>query len=211
MIINLLNVSFEFSGGVELFKDLSFTLDQGEVVYLHGSSGCGKSTFLKLLNRLIEPTAGVMEFMGRPYASQDVLELRRNIQLVHQTPFLFPVSVEENLRMANRSLNVSKAVELFQAFNLSESLLYQNGNCLSVGQAQRVCVIRSLLIEPKVMLMDEPTAVLDPQNRELFNRTLEEIRGSLGFAVVWVTHEGVLAYERGGRHLTLSGGVFHGD
>jgi ABC-type bacteriocin/lantibiotic exporter with double-glycine peptidase domain len=85
-LVNLLNVFFSYDGATPTLSGLDFTLKEGEVKYISGHSGCGKSTFLKILNRLVEPVAGDLQFGQKPYGAWDVKELRKNIQLVQQIP-----------------------------------------------------------------------------------------------------------------------------
>ena len=194
---------------VSLLHDLYFTLKRGEIIYIKGESGCGKSTFLKLLNRLIEPDSGRVEFHGKPYSSIDVLELRRKIQLVPQTTFLMPdMTVRENLLFASPDTVEERIVHLMDAFNLPLNLLESFGSKLSVGQAQRFSVIRALLMKPEVILLDEPTAALDPDNREKFQRSFLRLHSEEGLSTVWVTHDELQVANENGRRVLMEKGRF---
>ena len=208
-LLHVKDMSYGYSNQKETLNSLNFTLKQGETVYIRGESGCGKSTFLKLLNRLLEPTGGGLEFRGNPYTEIDPTELRKTLQLVFQLPFLFPVPVLDNLKMAATDGTIGEIEELMGGFNLPLDLLRSDGNRVSVGQAARLCVIRALLLKPEVLLLDEPTAALDPDNTETFYRTFEAMRKKFNIAVVWVTHNPDRAKDREGRHLLLKKGCLH--
>ncbi len=206
-LIHVHNLAYNYpSSKSEVFKQLNFTLNRGELIYIRGESGNGKSTFLKILNRLISPSSGTLLFDGKPYAEVDVLQLRKKIQLVPQTPFLLPVPVAENLKMAAVSYAREEVEELMLAFNLQPALLEQNGRRLSAGQSARICVIRSLLLEPELLLLDEPTSALDPRNSEQFHKTFSALRKKRKLTAVWVTHDAKRFSHEEGRHLLLEQG-----
>lgn len=207
-IVQIKNLSYAYEHPVT-FDNVDFTLNRDEVVYLRGESGSGKSTLLKLINRLLEPAKGTLFFDGKPYADIDPMELRKKIQFVSQTSFLFPVSLLENFKMSSPDFSDEELEELMRGFNLPLDLLQSFGNRLSVGQAARICVIRSLLLRPEVMLLDEPTAALDPDNADLFFRTFEALRAKRKFAAIWVTHNPKRAESMAGRHLLLKDGTLH--
>lgn len=209
-LIKLQDVSYKYDTKTEIISKADFTLNKGEMVYVRGESGSGKSTFLRLLNRLLEPTGGSMEFCGERYGDIDPTHLRKKIQLVSQTSYLFSASVAENLQMASSNNDRSRLEGLMEVFRLSPLLLEKSGRHLSVGQAARICVIRSLLLTPDVMLLDEPTAALDPETKEAFHGAYDEIRKEMEIATVWVTHDPGLTEHKEGRHVTLSEGKLHG-
>lgn len=211
-LVEMREISFSYGPGPKLLlQSLYFNLKSSETVYLRGESGCGKSSFLKLLNRLLDPSAGEILFCGKPYAEHDVIALRKKVQLVSQIPFLFPMDVEGNLKLAAPHAANEEILSLLDTFNLPPGILAKPGNDLSVGQAQRVCVIRSLLLNPAVLLLDEPTAALDPENRKTFSRGIERMREAAGFSAVWVTHGGDYPGQAPGRRLLMKDGMLHGD
>ena len=208
-IVEIKNLSYAYGHPLVTLDKINFTLNRGEMVYLSGESGCGKSTLLKLLNRLLEPASGALFYDGKEYADITPMELRKKIQFVSQTPFLFPISVVENFKIASPDCTDEELEELMRGFNLPLDLLQKDGKHLSVGQATRICVIRSLLLKPEVLLLDEPTAGLDPRNVDIFFRTFEEMRANRKFATVWVTHDPKRAKDLAGRHLFIKDGTLH--
>jgi len=208
-LVQIKKLTYAYEHPRATFNRVNFTLNRDEMVYLRGESGSGKSTLLKLVNRLLEPLDGMLCFDGKPYAEIDPMELRKKIQYVSQTPFLFPVSVLENFKMSYPDCTDVEVEELMRGFNLPLDLLQSAGNRLSVGQATRISVIRSLLLRPEVMLLDEPTAALDPANADIFFRTFEALRAKRKFATIWVTHNPIRAEGMEGRHLLLKDGILH--
>jgi putative ABC transport system ATP-binding protein len=161
-------------GTTPLVDDVNVSVIGGEIMAICGPSGAGKSSFLRLINRLDEPTSGTCFLDGINYRQLSPRELRRRIGLVLQTPFLFPGTVADNLRFgpSQRSETVPDAVV--------EHLLMQVGlpgfasrpvNELSGGEAQRVSVARTLANSPEILLLDEPTSALD----EVAKRTVETV------------------------------------
>ncbi len=153
-----------------------------------GPSGSGKSTLLRCCNRLEVPTAGRVLFGGDDVARLDPLRLRRRVGMVFQRPTPFPGTVRENLQVAEPSIIDAAAVSILGQVGLDGAFLDRVATELSGGEAQRVCLARTLVTEPEVVLMDEVTSSVDPAQRiglEELARTL----ASSGVAVVWVTHD----------------------
>jgi putative ABC transport system ATP-binding protein len=200
-------LTHSYDGAHPVLLNVDFRMEKGDLVYISGSSGGGKTTFLKILNRLVEPKSGSFMFNGVPYGSFDVKMLRRKIQLVQQAPVMFNMTVEENLRMATPSADGERIVRLLVELNLSPEILGKNAQNLSVGQKQRVSMVRSLLLEPELLLLDEPTASLDPENRDAFQKTFENLRKEHGLSAIWVTHDEGLAKRAVARSYRLVNGV----
>lgn len=209
-IIRAEKLSRSFDGSAPILSNVDFSLSAGEVVYVTGPSGSGKSSFLRLLNRLAEPRSGALFFKGATYDSTDVKTLRKKIQLVQQTPVLFDGTVMDNLLLATPLAGKERIKRLLDDFNLPPDTGDKIAKKLSVGQAQRVCMVRSLLLEPEAILLDEPTAPLDDDNKEIFYRTFERVRKELGLAAVWVTHDADRAGLEKGRRLHLEKGALSG-
>ncbi len=158
------------------------------VTALLGPSGSGKSTLLRCCNRLEVPSEGVVRFRGDDLAQLDVLHLRRRVAMVFQKPTPFPGSCRTNLHVAEPSLTDDQCREILRRVQLGPEFLDREATELSGGEAQRLCLARSLAVDPEVVLMDEVTSSVDPSAR----RALELLARSLadnGTPVVWVTHD----------------------
>lgn len=178
--------------GKALVADVTFELRQGEVLAITGPSGAGKSSLLRLLNRLDEPTSGTVYVRGTDYHSIPPRELRRELGMVTQRPFLFPGTVAENLRFgpAQRGETLSQQVldGLLARVGL-EGYEGRNVANLSGGEAQRVSLARTLANSPSVMLLDEPTSALDEAAKLEVEALLENIMHGQGLTCVIVTHD----------------------
>jgi putative ABC transport system ATP-binding protein len=158
------------------------------VTAIVGPSGSGKSTLLRCCNRLEVPTAGRVLFDDDDVATLDPLRLRRQVGMVFQRPTPFPGTVRQNLQVAEPAISDADAVSVLGQIGLDPSFLDREATELSGGEAQRVCLARTLVTEPELVLMDEVTSSLDPAQRV----GLEELARTLaasGVAVVWVTHD----------------------
>lgn len=158
------------------------------VTAIVGPSGAGKSTLLRLCNRLEAPTSGRVLFRGIDVAELDPLRLRRRVGMVFQQPTAFAGTVRDNLRVALPELSDERAATALARAELPAGFLDRPASELSGGEAQRVCLARTLVTDPEVLLMDEPTSSLDPQARlglERLGRGLAEG----GVPVLWVSHD----------------------
>jgi putative ABC transport system ATP-binding protein len=190
-----------------ILMDVSFEVGRGASLTLVGPSGSGKSTLLRCLNRLAEPTSGCVRFHGRDITSLDPLELRRRAALVLQTPVLFEGTVRDNLRMqptaARTELSEARLVRALEEVGLDPEFLDRDGAMLSGGEKQRVTISRALLGDPEALLLDEPTAALDPPNTAVVVDTISGLRQSRGLTIVAVTHQPELIRRLGGCLLYL--------
>ncbi len=168
-------------------------IHQGEVLALVGPSGSGKSTFLRLLNFLEQPSGGIIEFEGFSFGpgSEAPLELRRRVTTVFQKPMLLDRSVWENvvfgLRLRRRKNHIEYANTVLEAVGLT-NLSNQRARTLSGGEAQRVALARAMVINPDVLLLDEPTANLDPYNVSLIENIVTSLNQQHKTTLVLVTH-----------------------
>ena len=196
-LIRLEHVTKQYPNGRFALRDLSLDMAEGELTVLVGPSGCGKSTTLKLINRLIEPTAGRVLLAGDDIAETDPVELRRRIGYVIQQIGLFPhLTVGGNVATVPRLLGwdkrrVSKRVdELLALVGLEPSVFRDRyPHELSGGQQQRVGVARALGVDPPVMLMDEPFGALDPVTRARLQDELLALQAGVRKTIVFVTHD----------------------
>ncbi|BDG10723.1 ABC transporter ATP-binding protein [Anaeromyxobacter paludicola] len=195
--------------GRALVDGVSVEVREGEVLAVVGPSGAGKSTFLRLLNRLDEPTGGTVYLDGQDYRSLPPRELRRRVGMVMQTASLFPGTVADNVRFGPRQ----RGVELPEAE--VEALLRQVGlpgfagrdaSRLSGGEAQRVAIARAVANEPAVLLLDEPTSALDEASKREIERLVAGVVEARGLTCVVITHDLAQAARVAGRVLVLEAG-----
>lgn len=179
--------------------------DGGSITCLLGPSGSGKSTMLRLCNRLEVPTEGCIRLRGDDLADQDPLRLRRRVGMVFQRPTLFPGTVRDNLLVAQPDASGEHCEMALHRAHVASRFLDRDADALSGGEAQRVCLARTLITEPEVLLMDEPTSALDPAS----TRNLESLGTELaagGMPIVWVTHDLAQADRIADDRLVLTGG-----
>jgi putative ABC transport system ATP-binding protein len=193
--------------GRVVFRDLSAALDDGATGIV-GPSGIGKSTLLRLLNRLADPLIGTVRYRGRDLRELDVLGLRRDVGLVPQLPALLEGTVADNVlygpRLANRGADVGGSLRLA---GLDPGFAERRADALSVGEQQRVMLARVLALQPSVLLLDEPTSALDETTKAAIEDTLRELRDRLGLSFVLVTHDLHQAGRLANRILVLEPGA----
>lgn len=211
--ISVTNLKKSF-GKLEVLKNISVEVAEGEVVCMIGPSGSGKSTFLRCLNRLEKITAGEVIVDGHPISDTNVNinKVRENIGMVFQHFNLFPhLSVKDNITLAPTELKLmdkaaaeQKAMELLNRVGLADKADAFPGQ-LSGGQKQRVAIARSLAMNPDIMLFDEPTSALDP---EMVGEVLEVMKqlAADGMTMVVVTHEMGFAREVADRVIFMDDG-----
>jgi len=196
-------------------RDVSFRADAGELVVLLGGSGCGKTTTLKMINRLVEPTSGVISVDGSDTADMDPVALRRTIGYVIQGAGLFPhMTISENVAVVPRLLGWEasrirpRVEELLDLVGLTPTDFGARlPRELSGGQVQRVGVARALAAEPSIMLLDEPFGALDPVTRDEIQAEFHRIQAEVGFAAVLVTHDMTEALLMATRIVVIRAGV----
>ncbi|OLE21990.1 MAG: ABC transporter [Catenulispora sp. 13_1_20CM_3_70_7] len=159
----------------------------GRCTALVGPSGAGKSTLLRLFNRLDDPSSGTVSLDGEPLTSLDVLELRRRVGLVGQRPVLVATTVYEELRVGVPKLEREAAAELLTRVGLAVEMVDRPSAGLSGGEAQRVCLARTLAVDPKGLLLDEPTSALDPAAATAVEEALCGLLGN-GLTAILVSH-----------------------
>ncbi len=162
-------------GGNRVLTDVELDLPEGGCTVLVGPSGSGKSTLLRLCNRLEVPAAGVVRFRGEDVAHLDVLRHRRRVGMVFQRPVAFGGSVLDNLRVARPGLDGGAAAEALERVGLSALFLEREQATLSGGEAQRACLARTLLTEPEVVLLDEPTSSVDSRTELVILDALDRL------------------------------------
>lgn len=177
--------------GREVLKIREMTVERGEILALVGPSGAGKSTLLRLLNFLEAPAGGQITFDSQPVRDTLPLETRRRVTTVFQRPVLLKRSVIANLQygvsLRGEKLALQTQNTWLEKLGLAK-LASQSAVKLSAGEAQRVALARALLVRPDVLLLDEPTANLDPYNVSLIEEIVREENAQRGVTVVLVTH-----------------------
>jgi len=197
-MIQLTDISKTFDGGRSYaVRELSLEVRDGETLVLLGSSGCGKTTTLKMVNRLIEPTSGTVTVDGRCVTQHDILSLRRSIGYVFQGIGLFPhLTIEENVAVVPKLLGWSpdrrteRAHEMLSLVELDPAIYgRRRPRDLSGGEQQRAGVARALAADPAYLLMDEPFGALDAITRDVLQQEVLRIKRELGKTIVFVTHD----------------------
>jgi ABC-type methionine transport system ATPase subunit len=189
-----------------LLDDVSLRLEKDFLGSFIGPSGAGKTTALRLMNRLMDPTAGEVLCDGRPLPQHAVGPLRRRVALVFQEPHLLGRTVEENLRVAAPGTDGAACVESLRRAGLDGTFLSRPEGQLSGGEKHRVALARALMVKPEMLLLDEVTSSLDPGTAFEIIATLRALREEQGLAVILASH--VLDHVRalGGRCAVLVDG-----
>jgi putative ABC transport system ATP-binding protein len=178
-------------GAATVLSQVSAHLPPGRCSAVMGASGSGKSTLLRLLNRLIDPTAGRVFLDGVALTEVDVLALRRRVGLVAQAPVLLTDAVLDEVRVGRPDLSDGRVIELLARVGLDEQFAARPTAALSGGEAQRLCLARSLAVEPEVLLLDEPTSALDgPSASVIATLVCDHVKE--GGTVVLVSHDRAL-------------------
>ncbi len=195
-IVEFRNVNFQI-GAAKILDDLNFKIEKGETLVLLGESGCGKTTTLKLINRLIEPTSGDVLVEGKSTRDWNAINLRRRIGYVLQEAGLFPhFTVEKNVALVpsleNWETNKKRerVAEMLELVGLSpQKFAHRFPEELSGGQRQRVGVARALAANPDLLLLDEPFGALDPITRMNLQKEFAALARELNKTAVFVTHD----------------------
>jgi putative ABC transport system ATP-binding protein len=158
------------------------------VTAVFGPSGSGKSTLLRLCNRLEVPTSGRVSFWGKDIAGIDPLWLRHRVGMCSQRPTPFPGTVADNLQVAEPGASDARMRETLARVALTGSWLDRDATALSGGEAQRMCLARTLMAQPQVLLLDEPTSAVDADAAGVIERAVRELADD-GIPALWVTHD----------------------
>ena len=207
MSVEFRGVSFAHPGQNPILRDFDLSVTDGEVVAIVGRSGAGKTTILKLVNRLLIPSHGAVIVRGRDTREWDPIGLRRRTGYVFQDVGLFPhLTVEDNVRIVPRlegwdaARAAARASELLDMVGLPpDRYALRMPRELSGGERQRVGLARALAIGPDVLLMDEPFGALDPITRSEVREAFSRIQAALGTTVLLVTHDMAEAFSLAGR------------
>ena len=213
--IEFKNVSKTFPGSsYPAVDDVSLTIEEGEFVTILGSSGCGKTTLLKMVNRLYEPDKGTIILFGEDISTVDVVKVRRRIGYVIQQIGLFPhYTVKDNIATVPKLLKwepekiEQRVDELLTLVGMDpKEFRDRYPSQLSGGQQQRVGFARALAVDPKIMLMDEPFGAIDSITREKLQSELVDIHDQTGKTFLFVTHDIEEAFKLGDRVIIMNEG-----
>ncbi|OBH38426.1 glycine/betaine ABC transporter [Mycobacterium sp. E342] len=175
------------------------------VTAVFGPSGSGKSTLLRLCNRLEVPATGTVSFYGADVAGIDPLRLRRRVGMCFQRPTPFPGTVADNLRVADPNASDARMRDTLARVGLTGSWLDRDATGLSGGEAQRMCLARTLMAQPQVLLLDEPTSAVDAEAARVIERAVRDLAAN-GVPALWVTHDSAQVERAADRVLHLERG-----
>ncbi|RIP37292.1 ABC transporter ATP-binding protein [Staphylococcus gallinarum] len=195
-MLKIENLTKIYGGGKKAVDNISLDIESGEFIAFIGTSGSGKTTALRMINRMIEATEGTISIDGKNVRKMNPVELRREIGYVIQQIGLMPhMTIKENIVLVPKLLKWSqekkeaKAKELIKLVDLPESYLDRYPSQLSGGQQQRIGVVRALAAEQDIILMDEPFGALDPITRDTLQDLVKELQQKLGKTFIFVTHD----------------------
>ncbi len=213
-MIEFRSVSKRFPDGTQAVDDFSLVIPSRKTTVLVGSSGCGKTTLLRMINRMVDPTSGSIEIDGEDIARLEPVALRRRIGYVMQNSGLLPhrkvidnVATVPLLEGVPRRVAHAQARELLDTVGLGRSLAERYPSQLSGGQQQRVGVARALAMDPNILLMDEPFGAVDPIVRADLQQELLRLQRELDKTVVFVTHDIDEAFLLGDQVVILQAGA----
>lgn len=196
-------------GMKKVLDHISLKINEGEAISLIGPSGSGKSTLLRSINRLTDINDGEIPLNDISIYKMDPIVLRQKVCMVFQIPAMFEGSVQENVEYGLKIQNIRDPTRIKQAMidaGLSAEFLTRNTSKLSVGEQQRVAIARTLALNPEILLLDEPTASLDPELTQRFEATIDNLMRIRDLTIIWVTHDMPQAQRVGDKIAILDGG-----
>ena len=201
-------------GEKNILKDFSLNIKKGEFLTIIGSSGCGKTTVLKMINGLIKPNKGNVFVDGKDISKINLIDMRRKIGYVIQGVGLFPhMKIKNNIsytlnleKKENKEEILSKVKKLVKIVGLDEEIINRYPNELSGGQRQRVGIARALVGEPDIILMDEPFGAVDEITRKLLQDEIYKIYKKYNVTIVFITHDIGEALKLGTRVIVMDNG-----
>ena len=193
-----------------ILQDVSFEVQAGDCIGVMGPSGSGKSSLFRLLNLLMSPTQGKILYYDKNIRDYIPTELRRKVGYVLQKPYLFGTTVQENLlypyQLLGKKPDLREIKSYLSQVQLPENTLEKKNTALSGGEQQRIALIRSLLIKPSILLLDEVTAALDEENTLLLEKLITDEQNRQSFTLLFITHNPKQAQRLAHKILYLEGG-----
>ena len=196
------------------YRDILFIdelkINSQQVTCIVGKSGGGKTTFLKLLNNMISQDSGIIKFQGKEIEEYDPVELRRKVLMLPQNPVVFPGTIEDNFNLALQFADREKSEDKFEAVldkvQLNDFSLQDKADNLSGGEKQRLALARILLLNPEILLLDEPSSALDENTEELIIQMVVDFINEKDKTLVMVTHSKSIAEKYGEKIVTINQG-----
>ena len=190
-LLSITGLSYKVRGQ-KILDDISYDINEGDFISIGGPSGSGKSSLLKIIATIISKTEGEILYKEIPLEQYEPTQYRKEVSYCFQSPVLFGKTVKDNLsfpfEIRHMEFDKEKAVTLLSALGLSESDLEKDVKFLSGGEKQRVALIRNMLFEPKVLLLDEVTSALDDANRTIIWNWLRALKKKGSMTILMVTH-----------------------
>ena len=207
-LLELSNISYIVKDK-SIIRDVSLSVNQGDYITIVGPSGSGKSTLLKLCSDLISPTSGLITYNGRDLATIDPEIYRKEVGYCFQRPYLFAKTVRRNILFPYdiRGLepDMNRIEYLFNLLHMPLNYMERRNDELSGGEMQRICLIRSLIFEPNVLLLDEVTSALDATNTSIVENVIDELHKK-GITVISITHNEEQSLRTANRRITIVDG-----
>lgn len=207
-IIEFENVYFN-DGKKNILKDINLKVEHGDFISIVGPSGGGKSTLLKLVSNLINPSKGSISFKNKNIMQYSPIEIRQQCAYCYQLPYLFGNTVLENLafpyEIRGKKIDFNKINELLSLFKMDKDYIDKNVDKLSGGEKQRLALIRTLIFKPEILLLDEITSALDTDNTLIVENVIKDLHQK-GITILWVTHNLDQSRKYANKLLTIENG-----
>ena len=207
-LLELSNISYIVKDK-SIIRDVSLSVNHGDYITIVGPSGSGKSTLLKLCSDLISPTSGIITYKGRDLATIDPESYRKEVSYCFQRPYLFAKTVRRNILFPYdiRGLqpDMNRIEYLFDLLHMPLNYMERRNDELSGGEMQRICLIRSLIFEPNVLLLDEVTSALDATNISIVENVIDELHKK-GITIISITHNEEQSLRAANRRITIVDG-----
>jgi len=201
-LLELSNISYIVKDK-SIIRNVSLSVNQGDYITIVGPSGSGKSTLLKLCSDLISPTSGTITYNDRPLTAIDPESYRREVGYCFQRPYLFAKTVHYDIR--GLKPDMSRIEYLFDLLHMPLNYMERRNDELSGGEMQRICLIRSLIFEPKVLLLDEVTSALDATNTSIVENVIDELHKK-GITIISITHNEEQSLRTANHRITIVDG-----